>query len=114
MSVCLPCYDSGSYVNVCAAGVTFGTVVPDTSYLVNIQYNATGYIQTFVVVSDESGNLTIEDVILDPLQGYTLWVTLDTPNGVHEDITIGEDTYTCLSFSVAVSDAEPSIVNLAL
>ena len=53
-------------------------------------------------------------MLIDPLQGYTLWITTDTPNGVREDLTIGTDTYTCIDFSIAVSDTEPSIVNLTL
>jgi hypothetical protein len=112
MSICSPCYDSGSYVDVCATGLTFGVAQPDTSYLVCIQYKATGRIQTFVSISDEFGNITIEGVLIDPLQGYTLWITTDTPNGTRQDLTIGADTYTCIDFSIAVSDAEPSIVNL--
>jgi len=114
MSICSPCYDSGSYVDVCATGLTFGIATADTSYLVCIQYKATGRIQTFVAISDEFGNITIEGVLIDPLQGYTLWITTDTPNGVREDLTIGVDTYTCIDFSIAVSDTEPSIVNLTL
>jgi hypothetical protein len=112
MSTCSPCYDSGSYVDACATGLTFGVAEPDTEYLVCIQYKATGRIQTFVSISDAVGNITIEGVLIDPLQGYTLWITNDTPNGVRQLITIAESAYTCIDFSIAVSDAEKAIVNL--
>jgi hypothetical protein len=96
MSVCLPCYDAGSYVDACLTEFTFGQVEAETEFTVWLQYNATQNIMQFTATSDVDGNITIEGMQLDPLQGYTLWITID---GVRQDITVDGDIYTCLSFS---------------
>ena len=96
MSLCSPCYDAGSYVNACLTEFSFGIVEADTLYYVWMQHNATGKIQQFEATSDGDGYITIEGIQLDPLQGYTIWVTID---GVQQDITVDGDIYTCLSFS---------------
>jgi hypothetical protein len=98
MSVCSPCYDAGSYVNACLTEFTFGIVEAETEYIVWLQHNATQKIMQFTATSDAEGYITIEGIQLDPLQGYTIWVTID---GVQQDITVDGDIYKCLSFSAA-------------
>lgn len=109
MSVCLPCYDAGSYINGCLTEFTFGDVVADTVYFVSLQHNATGRITQFEVTSDGSGVITIDGIQLDPLQGYTIWLTLTASSQVREDITVDGDTYTCLSFSAALVLQAPEL-----
>jgi hypothetical protein len=75
---------------------TFGQVEAETEFTVWLQYNATQNIMQFTATSDVDGNITIEGMQLDPLQGYTLWITID---GIKQDITVDGDIYTCLSFS---------------
>lgn len=96
MSVCSPCYDAGSYVNACLTEFSFGIVEAETEFTVWLQHNATQKIMQFTATSDVDGYITIEGIQLDPLQGYTLWITID---GVRQDITVDGDIYTCLSFS---------------
>jgi hypothetical protein len=52
--------------------------------------------------SDEGGIITIEGLSLDPMQGYTIWVTLTAGQQTQEDITIDGDIYKCISFSAAL------------
>jgi hypothetical protein len=52
--------------------------------------------------SDEDGIITIEGLSLDPMQGYTIWVTLTASEQVQQDITVDGDIYKCLSFSAAL------------
>jgi len=101
MSVCLPCYDAGSYVNACATEFSFGEVEASTVFFVSLQHHATGAIVQYEVTSDGDGQLTIDGITLDALQGYTVWVTLTAGSQVREDITVDGDIYTCLSFSSA-------------
>jgi hypothetical protein len=107
MSVCSPCYDAGSYVNACLTEFTFGIVEADTEYIVWLQHNATQKIMQFTATSDAEGYITIEGIQLDPLQGYTIWVTID---GVQQDITVDGDIYTCLSFSAASIGQSPVVI----
>lgn len=112
MSVCSLCYNAGTYIESCASGLTFWTVTPDTSFLVCLQHNATGRVQTFPATSDEDGIITVEGIEVDALQGYTLFVTLGGVNGAHETITVDAVEYTCISFSIVQSDTEPAIITL--
>jgi hypothetical protein len=107
MSVCSPCYDAGSYVNACLTEFTFGIVEADTEYIVWLQHNATQKIMQFTATSDAEGYITIEGIQLDPLQGYTIWATID---GVQQDITVDGDIYTCLSFSAASIGQSPVVI----
>ena len=111
MSVCSPCYDAGIYVDNCASGLTFGTVTPETEFVVSVQHTATRRIQTFVVESSEDGMITIEGMSIDSLQGYTIWLT-ESGTNEREPISIGGETFPCISFSVSKTDTEPAIVNL--
>ncbi len=111
MSVCSSCYDSGITVGNCSLGLTFGTAEAETDYVVSVQHNATQRIQTFAIISDESGNITIEGVGIDSLQGYTLWISQD---GERVPLTVGGEAYPCISFSVSKTDEEPAIVNLTI
>jgi hypothetical protein len=61
----------------------------------------------FTATSDAEGYITIEGIQLDPLQGYTIWVTID---GVQQDITVDGDIYTCLSFSAASIGQSPVVI----
>jgi hypothetical protein len=81
---------------------TFGAVEPDTEYFVWVQHNATGNIMMIEAESDEGGIITIEGLSLDPMQGYTIWVTLTAGQQTQEDITIDGDIYKCISFSAAL------------
>ena len=112
MNVCTPCYNAGIYVDSCATGLSFWTVEPDSSYLVCLQHNATKVIQTFVTVSNQLGEITIEGIKVDPMQGYTLFVTNGGINSEQVDISINEVNYKCITFSIANSNAEPAIINL--
>jgi hypothetical protein len=108
MSVCSPCYDAGSYVNACLTEFSFGTLpADDTEYTVWLQHNATQKIMQFTATSDAEGYITIEGIQLDPLQGYTIWATLD---GVEQDITVDGDIYKCLSFSAASVGQSPVVI----
>jgi hypothetical protein len=107
MSVCSPCYDAGSYVNACLTEFTFGIVEADTEFTVWLQHNATQKIMQFTATSDAEGYITIEGIQLDPLQGYTIWVTID---GVQQDITVDGDIYKCLSFSAASVGQSPVVI----
>lgn len=112
MSVCNLCYNAGTYVESCASGVTFFAVTPDTSFIVNLQHNATGRIQVFEADSDGDGVITIEGLSVDPLQGYTLFVTTGLTDRTRQTITVDTVEYTCITFSIVKSDAEPAIVIL--
>jgi hypothetical protein len=107
MSVCTPCYDAGSYVNACLTEFSFGIVEAETEFTVWLQHNATQKIMQFTATSDAEGYITIEGIQLDPLQGYTIWVTID---GVQQDITVDGDIYTCLSFSAASIGQSPVVI----
>ena len=108
MSVCSPCYDAGSYVNACLTEFSFGTLpVDDTEYIVWLQHNATKKIMQFTATTDAEGYITIEGIQLDPLQGYTIWATID---GEEQDITVDGDTYKCLSFSAASVGQSPVVI----
>jgi hypothetical protein len=107
MSVCSPCYDAGSYVNACLTEFSFGIVEAETEFTVWLQHNATQKIMQFTATSDAEGYITIEGIQLDPLQGYTIWVTID---GVQQDITVDGDIYTCLSFSAASIGQSPVVI----
>ena len=109
MSVCSPCFDSGIIVDQCASGITFGVVAPETGYQVNIKHNATGRIQSFPVESDVDGMITISEIKIDPLQGYTISLMSC------DSFTICEQEYTCISFSVVNSNIDPGdtgVINL--
>ena len=107
MSVCSPCYDAGSYVNACLTEFSFGIVEAETEFTVWLQHNATQKIMQFEATSDAEGYITIEGIQIDPLQGYTIWVTID---GVQQDITVDGDIYTCLSFSAASIGLSPVVI----
>ena len=108
MSVCSPCYDAGSYVNACLTEFSFGTLpADDTEYIVWLQHNATKKIMQFTATTDAEGYITIEGIQLDPLQGYTIWATID---GEEQDITVDGDTYKCLSFSAASVGQSPVVI----
>jgi hypothetical protein len=107
MSVCSPCYDAGSYVNACLTEFSFGIVEAETEFTVWLQHNATQKIMQFEATSDGDGYITIEGIQLDPLQGYTIWVTID---GVQQDITVDGDIYKCLSFSAVSVGQSPVVI----
>lgn len=102
MSVCTPCYNAGNYIDACLGTFTFGAVEPDSAYFVWVQHNATGNIMMIEAESDGDGIITIEGLSLDPMQGYTIWVTLTAGQQTQEDITIDGDIYKCISFSAAL------------
>jgi hypothetical protein len=110
MSVCSPCYDAGSYVNACLTEFSFGIVEEDTEYIVWLQHNATKKIVQFEALSDNDGYINIEGIQLDPLQGYTIWVTDSALSNVQLDITVDGDTYKCLSFSAASVGQSPVVI----
>jgi hypothetical protein len=110
MSVCSPCYDAGSYVNACLTEFSFGIVEEDTEYIVWLQHNATKKIMQFEATSDDEGYITIEGIQLDPLQGYTIWVTDSAGSNVQLDITVDGDIYKCLSFSAASVGQSPVVI----
>ena len=107
MSVCSPCYDAGSYVNACLTEFSFGIVEAETEFTVWLQHNATQKIMQFTATSDVDGYITIEGIQIDPLQGYTIWVTID---GVQQDITVDGDIYKCLSFSAVSIGQSPVVI----
>jgi hypothetical protein len=110
MSVCSPCYDAGSYVNACLTEFSFGIVEEDTEYIVWLQHNATQKIMQFEATSDGEGYITIEGIQIDPLQGYTIWVTDSAGSNVQLDITVDGDIYKCLSFSAASVGQSPVVI----
>ncbi len=110
MSVCSPCYDAGSYVNACLTEFSFGIVEEDTLYIVWLQHNATQKIMQFEATSDDEGYITIEGIQIDPLQGYTIWVTDSAGSSVQQDITVDGDIYKCLSFSAVSVGLSPVVI----
>lgn len=111
MSVCSPCFDAGSYVNACLESFTFGTVpADDTQYFVWLQHNATQKIQQFEVISGVDGYVTMTGIKIDPLQGYTVWVTVGSDSQDKVNITIDGDIYKCLSFSAASIGLSPILI----
>ena len=111
MSVCSPCYDAGSYVNACLTEFSFGTLpADDTEYIVWLQHNATKKIMQFTATTDGDGYINIEGIQLDPLQGYTIWVTDTADSNVQLDITVDGDIYKCLSFSAASVGQSPVVI----
>jgi hypothetical protein len=110
MSVCSPCYDAGSYVNACLTEFSFGIVEEDTEYIVWLQHNATKKIMQFEATSDGEGYITIEGIQIDPLQGYTIWVTDSAGSSVQQDITVDGDIYKCLSFSAVSVGLSPVVI----
>ena len=110
MSVCSPCYDAGSYVNACLTEFSFGIVEAETEFTVWLQHNATQKIMQFTATSDVDGYITIEGIQLDPLQGYTIWVTDSATSQVQLDITVDGDIYKCLSFSAASVGQSPVVI----
>lgn len=110
MSVCSPCYDAGSYVNACLTEFSFGIVEEDTLYTVCLQHNATKKIMQFEATSDGEGYITIEGIQLDPLQGYTIWVTDGAGSQEQLDITVDGDIYKCLSFSAVSVGLSPVVI----
>lgn len=112
MSICGPCFNSGIYIDSCATGLTFSAVTPETNYLVCIQNDATNQMQTFEVISDQFGQITIEGIKIDPTLGYTLFLTLGATNSEKAIIIINEIEYDCISFSIINSDATPAVVSL--
>lgn len=97
MCECHKCYNSGTIVDYCNNGIKFGLVLPLSSYVVNVQHNATKRIQTFEVISDEFGFINIEAIKLDSMQGYT--ITLRDCN----KFNICEIEYDCIVFKVSNS-----------
>jgi hypothetical protein len=94
-------------VNACLTEFSFGIVEAETEFTVWLQHNATQKIMQFTATSDAEGYITIEGIQLDPLQGYTIWATID---GVQQDITVDGDIYTCLSFSAASIGQSPVVI----
>jgi hypothetical protein len=109
MSVCSPCYDAGSYVNACLTQIVYNVGLADDTYYISVQHNATQKIQQFEVVSD-GGFILIDGVQLDPLQGYTIWVTQCENCYDHLDLTIDTETYKCISFSAASVGLNPILI----
>jgi hypothetical protein len=64
----------------------------------------------FEATSDDEGYITIEGIQIDPLQGYTIWVTYGADSYVQQDITVDGDTYKCLSFSAASVGQSPVVI----
>jgi hypothetical protein len=110
MSVCSPCYDAGSYVNACLTEFSFGIVEAETLFIVWLQHNATKKIMQFEATSDDEGYISIEGIQIDPLQGYTIWVTDGADSYVQQDITVDGDIYKCLSFSAASVGQSPVVI----
>ena len=113
MSVCTSCFNAGIYIANCNDGLTFGTL-PDanTDYVVYMQHNGTGRLLSFEVTSDADSMVLIEPTQLDPLQGYTIWVTEDAPNSPRVTITIDATEFTCIDFSVVRTDDSFGVISL--
>lgn len=109
MSICSPCYDAGSYVDACLSELVYNFGLTDGTYYVWLQHNATKKIQQFEVISD-GGFISFDEFKIDPLQGYTIWVTELANSQERIDLTIGEDTYTCISFSTASIGQNPIVI----
>jgi len=109
MSICSPCYDAGSFVDACLTQIVYNIGLADDTYYVSIQHNATKKIQQFEVVSDE-GFILIDGVMIDPMQGYTIWVTQCQNCYDRLELTIDTNTYTCISFSTASIGFNPIVI----
>lgn len=118
---CTPCYPAGS-IQQCFNILAFG-IFEAGDYHVFLQHNATGRIQSFLAIPDDDGIIEIEGAVVDPRQGYTIWVTEGNSNDERIEFTVDTTVYTCLAFSVIVCDAmldelddddEPIIVTVDL
>ena len=108
MSVCTPCYNAGDYVNACLTQLIYNVSLPDATYYISVQHNATQNIQQFEVVSD-GGFILIDGVQLDPMQGYTIWATQCENCYDKLDLIIDSEAYKCISFSAASVTLNPAI-----
>jgi hypothetical protein len=107
MSVCNLCYDAGDLIDYCAENIVVPGVEENETYYAFVQHNATGLIQVFEVTSNPAGEIELavgeEGLMLDPVQGYTFWITDKNTNTQKEVITINEVEYTCISFQTSKS-----------
>jgi hypothetical protein len=112
MSICTDCYDSGAYIDLCATSLLFGTVTPETEYLIMLQSVSTGKVQTFTGTSDEDGVLEFTEPKLASNTTYELWVTTGATNAERVPITVDSVEYECITFSVVSTGVEPEVVEL--
>jgi len=89
--------------------IVYNVGLADDTYYISVQHNATQKIQQFEVVSDD-GFILIDGVQLDPLQGYTIWVTQCENCYDRLDLTIDTETYKCISFSAATVGLNPILI----
>jgi hypothetical protein len=112
MSVCNKCLDA-PLVDFCSGSLVIGGVPLEATFTVYIQHNATGLLQAITVQSNASGYTTIplgpNDIILDALQGYTLWLTYGEANSTQLSITVGEEFYYCINIQTVKSVNPPEI-----
>jgi hypothetical protein len=64
----------------------------------------------FEATSDDEGYITIEGIQIDPLQGYTIWVTDSAGSSEQQDLTVDGDIYKCLSFSAVSVGLSPVVI----
>lgn len=112
MSVCSPCYNAGILIGNCSTGVSFSVVNVEETYQVYIENNATGRIQKYTATSDEFGNLLVEGITIDTGLSYTIWATNNNANDPKASILIQDVTYDCITFSVAKTENNDTIVYL--
>jgi hypothetical protein len=112
MSVCSNCFEAG-LVDYCSGSIVIGGVPTSSTLNVFIQHNATGLLQSITESSNSSGYVTIplglDSVILDPVQGYTLWVTLGEANSTPQPIISGETIFDCISIQTIKSLNPPEL-----
>jgi hypothetical protein len=100
-------------VDYCSGSLVIGGVPQLSPLNIFIQHNATGLLQSFSETSNSSGYVTIplglNEVILDPVQGYTLWITLGEANSTPQPIIVGETTYDCISIQTIKSLNPPEL-----
>ena len=108
MSVCNNCFNGGQ-IDSCSIGFAFTLPEASGNFRMFVQHNGTGRIQVFDVEFTISGIYEVPDVIIDPLQGYTIWFSYGQLNDDHILFTKNEIDYTCLDIYIANSNFQPTM-----
>ena len=111
MSVCNNCYNAGQ-IDSCSVGFVVNLPEATDNFRMFFQHNATGRIQVFEVEFLISGQYEIPNVIIDPLQGYTIWFSYGQINDDHILFTKNEIDYTCIDIYIVNSNFQPTFSNI--
>jgi len=111
MSVCNNCYNAGQ-IDSCSTGFAFNFSVATENFRMFVQHNGTGRIQVFDVEYLISGVYEVPDVIIDPLQGYTIWFSYGQLSDAHIEFNVFLKTYTCIDIYIVNSNFQPTLATI--